>query len=256
LRSGADVLLKIIEHSEPLEKIAAIWGASTVAEGSEYPHLLIDKGPLKLKPEIARFVVSGTVCRYATTWETERVQFMHKNYSQPVIRLHSPMPERRSEQARQPKIIISKVALEPRAFPDIEGEFLGAYTTYVFPEKISLLALTAIINSHLMRFIYRLLYDALAMGGGYLRFQPPQVRRMPICNFDLSKNADKSKHDQIIGLVEQMLAAKKVLAKSQTDKDKSYYENKCATLDRQIDRLVYELYGLTEDEIKIVEGGS
>ena len=35
--------------------------------------------------------------------------------------------------------------------------------------------------------------------------------------------------------------------------DKTYYESKCAGLDRQIDRLVYDLYGLTEDEIKIVE---
>ena len=44
-------------------------------------------------------------------------------------------------------------------------------------------------------------------------------------------------------------------AQAKTDKDKTYYENKCASLDRQIDRLVYELYGLTEEEIKIVEGG-
>jgi hypothetical protein len=44
------------------------------------------------------------------------------------------------------------------------------------------------------------------------------------------------------------------LALWRTDKDKTYYENKCATLDRQIDALVYELYGLTPDEIKIVEG--
>jgi hypothetical protein len=36
---------------------------------------------------------------------------------------------------------------------------------------------------------------------------------------------------------------------------KTYYENLCSTLDRQIDQLVYELYGLTEEEIKIVEGG-
>jgi type II restriction/modification system DNA methylase subunit YeeA len=40
----------------------------------------------------------------------------------------------------------------------------------------------------------------------------------------------------------------------QTDKDKDFYENKCVSLDRQIDALVYELYGLTDDEIKIVEG--
>jgi type II restriction/modification system DNA methylase subunit YeeA len=31
-------------------------------------------------------------------------------------------------------------------------------------------------------------------------------------------------------------------------------KNKCTALDRQIDALVYEFYGLTADEIKIVEG--
>jgi type II restriction/modification system DNA methylase subunit YeeA len=39
-------------------------------------------------------------------------------------------------------------------------------------------------------------------------------------------------------------------------KDKDFYENKCAALDRQIDALVYELYGLTAEEIKIVEGAA
>jgi hypothetical protein len=36
-------------------------------------------------------------------------------------------------------------------------------------------------------------------------------------------------------------------------KDKGFYENKCAALDRQVDALVYELYALTAAEIKIVE---
>jgi len=35
---------------------------------------------------------------------------------------------------------------------------------------------------------------------------------------------------------------------------KDFYAHKCAALDRQIDALVYELYALTPDEIKIVEG--
>jgi hypothetical protein len=37
-------------------------------------------------------------------------------------------------------------------------------------------------------------------------------------------------------------------------KNQDFYENKCAALDRQIDALVYALYALTADEIKIVEG--
>jgi len=55
-------------------------------------------------------------------------------------------------------------------------------------------------------------------------------------------------------LVEQMLAARKQLAGAQSDKDKDFYTNRCDGLDRQIDALVYDLYGLTEDEIKIVRG--
>jgi hypothetical protein len=53
--------------------------------------------------------------------------------------------------------------------------------------------------------------------------------------------------------VDAMLEAKMQLAKAKTDKDKTYYESKCAVLDRQIDRLFYDLYGLTEKEIQIVE---
>jgi adenine-specific DNA-methyltransferase len=51
-----------------------------------------------------------------------------------------------------------------------------------------------------------------------------------------------------------LLKSKKQLAIVKTDKDKSYYENKCTSLDHQIDHLVYALYGLTEDEINVIEG--
>ncbi|MBK7445826.1 MAG: hypothetical protein IPJ45_07355 [Ignavibacteria bacterium] len=52
--------------------------------------------------------------------------------------------------------------------------------------------------------------------------------------------------------VNQMLSSKKQLSISQTENEKSYWEQKCNSIDNQIDRLVYELYGLTEEEI----GGS
>jgi len=51
-----------------------------------------------------------------------------------------------------------------------------------------------------------------------------------------------------------MLEAKKQLASARTERDQTFYENKCATLDRQIDNLVYELHELTPGEIAIVEG--
>ena len=36
-QKGAEVLMKVMESYLPLEKVADVWGASTVAEGSEYP---------------------------------------------------------------------------------------------------------------------------------------------------------------------------------------------------------------------------
>ncbi len=37
---------------------------------------------------------------------------------------------------------------------------------------------------------------------------------------------------------------------------KQYLQRKCDTPDKQIDELIYKLYDLTEDEIKIVDGNS
>ena len=48
-------------------------------------------------------------------------------------------------------------------------------------------------------------------------------------------------------LVTQMLAA-------QTDQEKAMLTRQADMLDSQIDKLVYELYGLTEEEIRVVEG--
>ena len=79
---------------------------------------------------------------------------------------------------------------------------------------------------------------------------------MPIRIADLKKPPDKAPHGTIVSLVEQMIAAKKKFVSSHSDKDKDFYGNKCATLDRQIDALVYQLYGLTDEEIKIVESAA
>ncbi len=53
-----------------------------------------------------------------------------------------------------------------------------------------------------------------------------------------------------------MLENQKYKNEAKTERDKKIYSNICDTTDMQIDKLVYELYGLTEEEIKIVEGES
>jgi len=57
-------------------------------------------------------------------------------------------------------------------------------------------------------------------------------------------------------LVDQMLATKKQLAATQRDTERGQLQRKCDYLDGEIDRLVYGLYELTEEEIRIVEGSN
>jgi len=51
-----------------------------------------------------------------------------------------------------------------------------------------------------------------------------------------------------------MLELHKRLAPAESDAYKKMYQKAITATDRKIDALVYELYGLTDDEIKIVEG--
>jgi hypothetical protein len=82
------------------------------------------------------------------------------------------------------------------------------------------------------------------------------LRDVPIPKLSANNATDCGRHEKVASLVEQMLAAKRQLSGAQSDKERDFYENKCAGLDRQIDALVYELYGLTAEEITIVEGSA
>ena len=52
-----------------------------------------------------------------------------------------------------------------------------------------------------------------------------------------------------------MLKLQKMFYSTRLEKDKRMYKTQIDILDKQIDSLVYKLYGLTEEEIKIVEKG-
>jgi hypothetical protein len=54
--------------------------------------------------------------------------------------------------------------------------------------------------------------------------------------------------------VEKMLSLHKQLYDKNFDSEKEPIERQIKATDKKIDQLVYQLYGLTEEEIKVVEG--
>ncbi len=76
----------------------------------------------------------------------------------------------------------------------------------------------------------------------------------PIRPINFSDPTDEKRHDLMVSLVERMLALHQQLAAAKTPNEKTHLQRQIETTDREIDRLVYELYELTEAEIRLVEG--
>ena len=90
----------------------------------------------------------------------------------------------------------------------------------------------------------------------YLRFFGQYLEGFPVRTINFSDPHDVARHDHMSSLVDQMLSLHKQLQEARTPHEQTALQRQIEATDGQIDALVYELYGLTEDEIRIVEAGS
>ena len=109
-----------------------------------------------------------------------------------------------------------------------------------------------ILNSQLLSFYAT--HHSPVFSGGYYKFSAPYLRKLPIRPIDFTDPADAARHDQMVALVQRMLDLHKQRASATLPHSKELLQRQIDATDRQIDRLVYELYGLTDAEIRIVEG--
>ncbi|MDD4996849.1 MAG: N-6 DNA methylase, partial [Syntrophales bacterium] len=113
--------------------------------------------------------------------------------------------------------------------------------------------LLGILNSRLISFLYPFVSNKL-VAQTFPRLSVRDVKRLPIIAVDVKNPADKARHDKLVLLVDKMLALTPKLHGATSESEKAALQNAITTTDTEIDQLVYELYGLTEEEIKIVEG--
>ena len=89
--------------------------------------------------------------------------------------------------------------------------------------------------------------------GGYFEYKPMYVSQIPILTIDFSNPADVARHDRMVELVQSMLDMHRQISSPGPEHERTLLARRIEATDRQIDRLVYELYDLTEEEIGLVE---
>lgn len=113
--------------------------------------------------------------------------------------------------------------------------------------------LLALLNSRLFVFIYRLI--SLEEGRPLAQVKPTIINKLPIRTIDFKNLSEKAAHDKLVSLVDRMLDLNKKKNTLPPSAVREKIEREIAVTDEKIDDIVYGLYGITEEERKIIEGG-
>ncbi|MBI5167258.1 MAG: restriction endonuclease subunit M, partial [candidate division NC10 bacterium] len=138
---------------------------------------------------------------------------------------------------------------------DVEGIYLftgGAAGGYgIIPrEQINPKYLLGLLNSRLLDwFLHQI---STTFRGGYFSYESRFIKQLPIRLIDFSNPAEKKLHDDLVALVDVMLTLHQRLQKA-VGAEREQLQRQIEKTDREIDWLVYKLYGMTEKEQMIVE---
>lgn len=136
-----------------------------------------------------------------------------------------------------PRIVALRKCVGEPKFSYVDFDCYVSATFYVIKtQRINVKYLTAILNSKLVAFWLK--HKGKMQGNNY------QIDKEPLLNIPIVDTNSKNKKlaDELINLVDEILKAK------EQDKNANTQE-----LENKINSLVYKLYNLTEDEIKIIE---
>ncbi|GAA9726551.1 class I SAM-dependent DNA methyltransferase [Helicobacter pylori] len=148
------------------------------------------------------------------------------------------------EDFEKEKIVYGEIVQEPRFYLDNGecslGYFYAEATSFILTGE-HLRYLLGMLHSKLITFAFKTFYAGGGLGKSGYRYKKAFIERLPIPQIT-EKNQELA--DKIIALVDKILQIKEKDPKANTQE-----------LEKEIDALVYQLYHLTDEEIKIIEDG-
>lgn len=214
-----------------------VLGAATVGEAYAVKEVIMDAYE---QDKSFKIINTGTIDKYLSLWGISPMQYIKGKYLYPRISYAdlTSINTTRLKQAKSPKIVVAGMSKEIEATYD-KGEILAGKSTSIIlsADEELLKYVLGIINSKLVSFGTGIIFNSLKMSGGFLNIGTRELLSIPL------PDASEDKKNEIVDYVNRVLQMKA---------ENSIVDTKI--LESKIDAIVYQLYNLTEEEIKIVEG--
>ncbi|MDA8143172.1 MAG: N-6 DNA methylase [Thermoplasmatales archaeon] len=230
-----------------LGDIAQVIGAATVSEAYEIKKIIKEQTEDDIN--YYKFVNTGTLDRYSCLWGVFKTRYIKESYNRPIVGIDKleHFSKKRLEQTNYTKIIVGGMTKRLECYLDY-GQCLAGKSTTVIISKDDLRPIIAILNSKFMSSYYRTMFSGLSLSGGFIRVGPPQIKELQI------KISNKFKRE-VIPLVNKITTLNNEINEmgiKHTEK-RARLEEEIQRIDKKIDILVYELYGITDEQRDLIE---
>lgn len=184
-----------------------------------------------------KIINTGTIGRFAPRWGYQEMKYLKDKYLYPVVdkaQFLEYFPNSYGEKSLKRKIIIKGLTLLDACI-DLKGEIIPGKSTMMIPaSEETLYLLMGIINSKIMIFYVKQKYASSSYNGG-INFTKDMINNLPV--------------KQNKGILLQITELSKEITRVKFDN--AFADT--TELESQIDTLMYTMYGLTEEEIAVVE---
>nr|WP_242003791.1 transposase [Brachyspira aalborgi] len=251
-----ELIDKVIKQSKKLNEDFILENSATVSEAYELKKYMKDNDNIE---NSFKFINTGTIDRYNILWGVYETQYIKDKYKYPTIKkdiIKKKFPKRYSIAIKE-KIISAGMVKRLEFCYDNSANILSGKSTTVILNKeenlYNLKYIIALLNSKLYNLVFKSSNKHNAMSGGYMNVNKNSLSQFIYYSLDFNNKKDKEVHDKLVKLVDSIIAINKKLVGENNPNTKEILERQVRALDGEIDKLVYGLYGLSDNEIRIIE---
>ena len=231
------ILLKIKNIQGRFKDYISCENPFSTSEAYQLCDLILDEE--KENKNYYKFINTGTIDPFISLWGLKKTTYLKTKYQFPVIKkmdFKTVFPRRFIQTDGQKLIITGMRYLE--CYFDQEGSYVAGKSTLIIKNiKNNLFSFfCCLLNSKIVFFYIKESFSSLGIDGG-VNFTKDIIENIPLPKFSTN-------------LVNQIINNYEILIK---DKDIILKNSSSKLLQQQIDNLVYKLYELTYQEVKIID---